>query len=190
MAVIYQEEIAVEGVKRIAEQLMNAAMTAPKTQGVNNLLIAYADQEECKRIADKMAEMTREENYPPYFARDSKDVRICAGMLLIGTRYRPLGDSKCGLCGFANCALKPKEAPCAFNTIDLGVALGSVVSGLSDAHIDNRILNSAGSAARALGLMPEADVLLAVPMDVRHKNHFYDRTEKSPSHRFQYPDKE
>lgn len=187
---IFQKDIAVKSVKRVAEQLMNAAMTAPKTQGVNNLFIAYAEQEECRQIAQKMAAMTNDEGYPAYFERDSHDVAICAGMILIGSRYRPLGDTRCGVCGFPNCAAKPKEAPCAFNTIDMGIALGSVVSGLSDAHIDNRILNSAGSAARVLGLMPEADMVLAVPLDVRHKNHFYDRTEKSPSHKFRYPAKE
>lgn len=45
-----------------------------------------------------------------------------------------------------------------------------------------------GTAAKALGLMPEANIIMGIPMNIRNKNHFYDRTKKTPSHRFRYPE--
>jgi uncharacterized ferredoxin-like protein len=65
---------------------------------------------------------------------------------------------------------------CAFDDIDLGIAVGSAVSVAADLHIDNRIMYSAGAAARNLKLLGE-DVgnVLAIPLSVTARNLYFVR---------------
>lgn len=55
----------------------------------------------------------------------------------------------CGYCGYATCIAKGgnTDAPCALNSVDLGIALGSMAATAAKLHIDNRIMFSAGYAA-------------------------------------------
>jgi uncharacterized ferredoxin-like protein len=177
-------------VRAAAEQLMNAAMTAPKACAVNNLVIAFAPREDAVKIGEKMIEMHKSGKYEAWVGRDGRDVKISEGVLLIGTKYGVLGVSPCGSCGFENCAKKAKQPghPCMFNGIDLGIALGSVVSRAADMRLDNRMMFSIGLAAREMGLFPkEVKMIVGIPLDVKNKSHFYDRTESMMSHVFQYP---
>ena len=59
-----------------------------------------------------------------------------------------MGLKKCGMCGFENCTEKEKNenVPCAFNTGDLGIAIGSAVSVAADNRADNRVILEWGSA--------------------------------------------
>jgi uncharacterized ferredoxin-like protein len=65
---------------------------------------------------------------------------------------------------------------CAFNSGDLGIALGSAVSRAADLRIDNRILFTAGKAAVELGMFGD-DIRIAygIPLSVSGKNPFFDR---------------
>jgi uncharacterized ferredoxin-like protein len=65
---------------------------------------------------------------------------------------------------------------CAFNSGDLGIAIGSAVSRAADLRIDNRVLYSAGKAAVELELLGE-DIVLAygLPLSITGKNPFFDR---------------
>jgi uncharacterized ferredoxin-like protein len=84
----------------------------------------------------------------------------------------------CGYCGFGNCEEKQKhpKTPCAFNTGDLGIAIGSAVSVAMNHKIDNRIMFSAGYSAIECGMVPDdIQVAYIIPLSVSSKNPFFDR---------------
>lgn len=58
--------------------------------------------------------------------------------------------------------------------MNLGIALGSAVKTASMHNIDNRIMYSAGVAARRMGLV-DWDVAMGVPLAIGAKNIFFDR---------------
>jgi len=65
---------------------------------------------------------------------------------------------------------------CFFAAHDLGLAVGSAVSVAADMRVDNRVMYSAGVAAKLLGLF-EGDVtaVVGVPLSVSEKSPFFDR---------------
>ena len=63
---------------------------------------------------------------------------------------------------------------CAFQVMDLGIALGVAAKMAGELNIDNRLMYSAGAAAMNLGLL-EADMIIALPLSVSAKNIFFDR---------------
>jgi uncharacterized ferredoxin-like protein len=99
-------------------------------------------------------------------------------MLLFGTKIKSMGLSPCGMCGFKNCAEKEKypDTPCAFNTGDLGIAIGSAAAVAMDHRVDNRIMYTVGQAAIRMGLLgKDVKVVYAIPLSVSSKNPFFDR---------------
>jgi len=112
-----------------------------------------------------------------FFERDAGNLAQAAALVLIGTRKEPLGLPHCGYCGFADCAaMLASGATCAFNTGDLGIAVGSAVSRAADLRLDNRIMYSAGKAAVELGLLGEGvRIAYGIPLAVSGKNPFFDR---------------
>lgn len=128
------------------------------------------------RLADKLDKMSTAPGRA-FFARDAANLRQSGAVVLIGSRYSPLG-LNCGWCGFPTCAAKTEqapEAPCAFNTHDLGIAVGSAVSIAADHRADCRVLYSAGVGALALNLLPGCKAVLAIPLSSTGKSPFFDR---------------
>jgi uncharacterized ferredoxin-like protein len=179
MALIFQQQIAEDAVVAAAFQIANAARTAPKARGIDNLVIAVAYGGELELIAQKMVSMVEEGRAAAFFERDAKNIRASQALLLLGTKVAPMGLKECGLCGFGNCAHKEEhhpEAPCMFNAHDLGIAVGSAVSKAADMRIDNRVMYSVGIAVREMGLLGE-DVAIAmgIPLSAASKNPYFDR---------------
>lgn len=177
MSVTFEKDINAKAIMDVAEKMAVAARTAPKGRGVDNLAIAILSGLDMTRIAEKMKEMDQKHDLPS-FSRDAENLTQSSAMLLLGTRIKPLGLKKCGICGFGNCAGKEKhpDAPCAFNTGDLGIAAGSAVSVAADNRVDNRIMYSAGMAAIELGIF-DADVKIVygIPLSATAKSPFFDR---------------
>jgi uncharacterized ferredoxin-like protein len=99
-------------------------------------------------------------------------------LLLIGTKIKPMGLSHCGMCGFENCDEKDRhpDHPCAFNTGDLGIAIGSAVSVAADARVDNRVMFSVGKAVKEMKLLGEdVKIIYGIPLSAGGKNPFFDR---------------
>ena len=99
-------------------------------------------------------------------------------LVLIGTHRQPL-NLNCGYCGSPTCSQKTPETPCAFNSIDVGVAVGSACAVAASLHVDCRVMYSAGSAAATLG-WPASDCsqVIAIPLSISSKNPFFDRKPK------------
>jgi len=82
------------------------------------------------------------------------------------------------MCGFKNCDEKNQypNHPCAFNTGDLGIAIGSAVSVAMEHRVDNRIMYTVGQAALEMGILgPEVKIIYGIPLSASGKNPFFDR---------------
>lgn len=178
MSVILESDIRESVLRRTVEKMMTAARTAPKAKGIDNLVIAMAEGDTIKLLSDKLKELVQEGKGPEYFVRDAENILNSSVIMLIGTKIKPIGIKYCGFCGFENCEekLNHKEIPCALNTGDLGIAVGSAVSVAMDERVDNRIMHSVGKAAVDLMLLgEEVKVAYGIPLYIGSKNIFFDR---------------
>jgi len=97
-------------------------------------------------------ERTGNEKEWDWVIRDSKNVRDADAVVLIGVTNADT-----------------------FKLIDLGIALGSAVKIASEMNVDNRIMLSVGMAAQELKIL-DAEVVLGIPLSIKGKNIFFDRT--------------
>lgn len=171
-----EEEIREEKIIDIAKSMMIAARTSPKARGRDNLIISLITKNEIIILSNKMKEMYKENNQG-FFLRDSESVLNAQAIVLIGTKLEVLG-LDCGLCGFESCEDKSNSpnTPCVFNSNDLGIAIGSASSIASDNRVDNRVMFSAGMAAKELGFFgKDIGIGFAIPLSSMGKNPFFDR---------------
>lgn len=171
-----QRDTCNETLRAAALQIMTAARTAPKACGVDNLEIALVTGDELKRLAERLKELAGTTGRA-FFTRDAGNLLLCEAVVLIGTHNAVL-NLNCGLCGFPTCLEKIDEAPaapCAFNTHDLGIAVGSAVALAADLRIDCRVMYSAGVAAQDLGLLNNCHAIMAIPLSAWGKSPFFDR---------------
>jgi len=167
-----------QAVLNLAYQICAAMRTAPKARGNDQLQTAILTGEdkdkvaaEMRRIGEKLGDKGK------IFPRDAGNVDASLAIVLVGTKHEGKGlNDICSLCGFADCAACANAgSKCMFTSIDLGIALGSAVSLVSDSRIDNRIMFSIGKAAAALGLLGEYKTIMGIPLAVRGKSPFFDR---------------
>ena len=170
----FEEDIRNENIKDIAKKLMTAARTAPKARGTDNLILAVATGDTIVEIAEKMKQLAVERGMS-FLERDANNILQSGAIVLFGMKISPLG-LNCGACGFPLCSQKPKNVPCFFNANDMGIAIGSAVSLAADMRIDNRVMFSVGQAVMALGLMPGSEMVLALPLSVKGKSIYFDRS--------------
>jgi len=172
-----ENNLRAEAARQVALLMMAAARTAPKGRGRDTLYIALAGDDDIQAIAFKMKELSEAWDMK-FFARDADNLLRSDALVLIGSHIQPLGLKACGFCGLGDCRGKEAFAhvPCAFNPVDLGIALGSAVSIAAAHHADNRIMFSAGKAALALGLCDsQVEILFGIPLSMGPKNIFFDR---------------
>jgi len=177
--VIFESEFAeAEAVFTAAKLICAAARTAPKACGVDHLETAILTGEDKDRVAAEMRAIGEEFGETGRsFVRDAENVERSSAVVLIGAKYEPraLGE-KCKLCGFADCAQAVQAgAACAFTAMDLGIALGSAVSLIADARVDNRMMFTIGKAVGRLGLLGEYRMVVGLPLSVSGKSIFFDR---------------
>jgi uncharacterized ferredoxin-like protein len=169
-------EMEKAAIKDIAEFMAVAARTAPKTRGIDNVeVVAIDDDATKKRLIDKMKEISKDEARPG-FQRDADCVTVSSIALVIGVRSNPAG-LNCGFCGYPTCDEMAKHrGTCAYNSIDLGIAVGSAASIAGDFHADNRVMYSIGRACLDLKLFSQTvRQALGIPLSVTGKNPFFDR---------------
>ena len=107
-----------EHILQVARQMMTAARTAPKGKGIDIIEVALITDEDIKLLSDKMIAMV-EEHGMKFFLRDADNILSAECVVLIGTREQAQG-LNCGHCGFATCAGRTEDVPCALNSIDVG----------------------------------------------------------------------
>lgn len=171
--IINERDSRHEQVLVAARQIMAAARTAPKAKGVDIIEIALIEGNDLKRLSDKMVAMV-EENGMKFFLRDANNILQAECIILIGTRQLAQG-LNCAHCGYSICSDKPIAVPCAINTIDVGIAIGSACSMAADMRLDSRVLFSAGLAAQQLNLLKDCSQVFAIAISASSKNPFFDR---------------
>ena len=174
---IYEDEYREQTVIEIAKKMALAARTAPKGRGRNTIETLIATGSDLEKIAKQMDKIAIEKSQG-FFARDAQNLRNSEAVLFIGTSIDPLGLQYCAYCGLTNCETKDlqKYIPCTFNTVDLGIAIGSAVSIAADNRIDNRVMFSAGLAVKELNLFDEnIKIIFGIPLSAIQKNIYFDR---------------
>ena len=160
----------------IAHKMVTVARTAPKGCGVDKIVTRILDGEDKNELTKEMRKLSKLPGIA-FCSRDADNIDASHCVVLIAVRNIPLGFNSCSFCGFDNCAASSKAGSlCAFNTTDLGIAIGSAVSIAADNRIDNRVMFSAGKAAIELGLMGEnVTVCFGIPLSTYTKSIFFDR---------------
>ncbi|GAQ95242.1 hypothetical protein TAGGR_2131 [Thermodesulfovibrio aggregans] len=170
-----------EVIEIVAKLMLISARTAPKAKGEDEIVTGIVTPEEKEAIAREMEKLGEKETHK-FFKRDAQNVRDAEGLILIGLNFKKPVGVNCGTCGYdCNTILKQKTHEieyagpvCTIRAIDLGIAVGSLVSVAKELGVDNRVMYSVGVAARKLGLM-DAQIILGIPLSVKGKNIFFDR---------------
>ena len=149
-----------EHILQVARQMMTAARTAPKGKGIDIIEVALITDEEIKQLSDTMIAMV-EEHGMKFFLRDADNIL----------------SAECH-CGFATCAGRTDGVPCALNSIDVGIAIGSACATAADLRVDTRVMFSAGLAAQRLNWLKDCKMVMAIPVSASSKNPFFDRKPK------------
>lgn len=173
-----------DAILEAAKLMLIAARTAPKSGGIDDVLTLIVYGKEKDAIAEKMEEIAEQRKIEG-FKRDAKNVRDSEAVILIGVRGNKSFGFKCGACGYKSCKefkkVKKKFGQdffgptCIFKALDLGIALGSAAKTASILDVDNRIMYRVGTAALKLKLLPEATVIMGIPMSASGKNIYFDR---------------
>ncbi len=164
-------------VLEVGRQMMTAARTAPKGKGVDIIEVAMVEGEELGLLATKMEELS-EEMGMKFFLRDAGNVLESECVVLIGTRPLAMG-LNCGHCGYDLCAARSEGVPCAINSIDVGIAIGSACATAADLRVDSRVLFSAGLAAQQLEWLGDGvEQVMAIVLSASSKSPFFDRKPK------------
>lgn len=175
--ILNQRNCTQETALEMARQLMAAARTAPKGKGIDIIEICTVTDTDILRLATTMREISAENGFK-FFLRDADNIEQADAVILIGTRIQQQG-LNCMRCGYALCSDRPAAVPCAINSVDVGIAIGSVCSKAADLRIDTRVMHSAGMAAMRLGLpTPDSTDVYAIPLSIKSKNPFFDRKPK------------
>jgi uncharacterized ferredoxin-like protein len=173
-----------EALLEAAKLMLVSARTAPKSGGIDDILTLIIYGKEKDTIADKM-EQIGEERKLEGFRRDAMNVRDSKIVVLLGVKGSKSFGLDCGACGYKTCkqfeSMK-KEAgldftgpTCLFKALDLGIALGSAAKTASILNVDNRIMYRIGAAAKKLRMLPEATVIMGMPISAKGKSVYFDR---------------
>ena len=73
------------------------------------------------------------------------------------------------------------ETPCAVNTVDVGIAIGSACSVAADHRVDSRVMFSVGRVAQKMNMMPGCSSIYGIPISGSTKNPFFDRISTTPT---------
>jgi uncharacterized ferredoxin-like protein len=185
----YNSDQAEKEAAKITAMLMAAsARTAPKTRGLDSIKTLVLDGEDVQKLALGMERAA--EKMPAHTAGilkgNANNVRVSICVLLIGVTGEPKrvdAPLDCGACGFDTCERLAKAArrtksftgpTCVFQSMDLGIALGSAVKTAGELNIDNRMMYSIGVAAKEMQLL-EADIIIGIPLSVTGKSPYFDR---------------
>lgn len=190
MAILTSKQAEPEAILTAAKLIMAAVTTAPKTRGVSTITSALLQGEDKERLAKGMEVQGAKKAFSgDIFKRDAQNVRNSHAVLLIGVKgtmpKKPEKPMNCGACGYPTCAefirakkgKKGEDFPgplCAFQIVDLGIALGVAARMAAELHIDNRLMYTVGSGAMEMGVL-EADMIVGLPLSINPKNIFFDR---------------
>jgi uncharacterized ferredoxin-like protein len=176
-----------EAIRTVAGLMVLSARTAPKARGADEIKTKIVLDIELQHLAEEMVAFG-ERNTIPFFIRDGTCMARSDACVLIGVRGAVAVGVNCQGCGFLSCteledafaqkspANTPFSGPnCIVRIADLGIAVGSAVKTAQVHNADNRIMYSAGVAARSLGWLNDCTSVYGIPLKGSGKNIFFDR---------------
>lgn len=171
-----------EALEIVARLMELAAVTAPKSKGVNFVQTRVLTGNALQELAAAMVRFG-ERTGKKDFDRDARGVSRSGAVVLIGLKdAKPVG-LNCGACGHPDCKSFEAQAKregefsgpaCAFRLLDMGIALGSAAKTASLFNADNRIMYRIGAVARDMKLV-DWDFVMGIPLAAEGKNIFFDR---------------
>ncbi|MDR1562378.1 MAG: DUF2148 domain-containing protein [Dysgonamonadaceae bacterium] len=162
-----------ERVMSAVGQMMTAARTAPKGKGVDIIEITAVEGDDIRILSEKTRELGEMHSYG-FFLRDAENILSAEAIILIGTRTAEQG-LNCGYCGYPTCIAKPAPVPCAINSVDVGISIGSACAIAADLRLDTRVMFSVGYSARTLNITQGNNTVIAIAVSASSKNPFFDR---------------
>jgi uncharacterized ferredoxin-like protein len=171
-----EEKLRADAVIRVAEAMALAARTAPKARGLDLLEVLVLGEGDIEKLAAGIKAIGEREKHQT-FLRDGENVKAAQAVVLIGAKRKTIGLRYCSFCGYASCEEAERAgALCAYNSGDLGIAVGSAVAVAADHRVDNRVMYTVGKAAIEMKLFgPEIVIAFGIPLSVSSKNPFFDR---------------
>jgi uncharacterized ferredoxin-like protein len=166
----------------VAELMVVAAITAPKSRGQNFVQTRVISGGNLKKIADAMVQFGIKAGKKD-FDRDAKGVAAADAMLLIGIKDAAALGLNCQACGFTSCAELNNQKKtngefkgpyCTFRMLDMGIALGSAAKTAMMFNVDNRIMYRVGAVVRDMGIV-DWDYIMGIPLSVTGKSIYFDR---------------
>ena len=169
-----------ERLLQVANEMMTAARTAPKGKGIDIIEVMMVTGETIDYLSKAMLDYS-EKTGMKFITRDAKNILLAEAVILIGTKQQTHG-LNCGYCGFDTCAEKKtfSNVPCALNTVDVGIAIGSACSIAADRRVDSRVMFSVGRVALELDMLPGCNNIYGIPISCSSKSPFFDRISKTP----------
>jgi uncharacterized ferredoxin-like protein len=166
---------------QVANAMMTAARTAPKGKGIDVIEVILLTDETIVELAKAM-EAYSEKTGLKFLLRDAENILQSEAIVVIGTALQ-VQNLNCGYCGFETCNAKNAypEVPCALNTTDVGIAIGSACAVAADNRVDSRVMFSVGRVVQELGWMPGCSNIYGIPISSTSKNPFFDRVPKTPT---------
>ncbi len=184
MPILDGKEQERQGLMEIAKLMVVSARTAPKSGGRDDILSSIVYGKEIENLAADIEKIGTERKAEAW-TRTAKDVRATEVIVLVGVRGTKSYVTNCGGCGFKSCDEFNKadkklgqdfEGPtCIFKALDLGIALGSAAKTASLMNADNRLFYRIGAAAKRLNFMPEASIIIGIPLSAKGKSPYFDR---------------
>ena len=171
--ILNERESRQEYFMNAVRQLLTVIRTAPKAKGLDIIEAAAVTGDDIRVLAEKLKALG-EETGMKFMLRDAENIMSAGAVLLVGTRAQTMG-LNCGHCGFPTCAEKPSPTPCAINTTDVGIAIGSACATAADLRLDTRVMFSVGLSAQKLNWLSDCQTVFALPLSISSKNPFFDR---------------
>ena len=164
---------------QVANEMMTAARTAPKGKGFDIIEVALATGDTIKQLSDAMLDYSKKTGLQ-FITRDALNILHAEAIVLIGTKQQ-VHSLNCGYCGFETCAAKNKvpQVPCAINSVDVGIAIGSACSVAADHRVDSRVMFSVGRVVEELNMMQGCSSIYGIPISCTSKSPFFDRQPKT-----------
>ena len=173
-----------QGLMETANLMVVSARTAPKSGGVDDILTAIVYGPEVGTLAADMEKIAAERKIERW-NQQAQEIKGSEVIVLIGVRGTKRYVTNCGACGYKSCDEFDKaekklgqdfEGPtCIFKALDLGIAVCSAVKTASLLNADNRIFYRIGAAARRLEYLPEASLIMGIPLSSKGKNPYFSR---------------
>ncbi len=162
---ISDKKVYSANIKNAALTMLSRAKTAPKAKGVDNLVYYLLEKDDVKKVAKKLEALAIEKDIP-FFLRDSKNIKDLDYIVVIGLKK----DTEKS---FKKLTL---DSDSNFDSVNLGIALGSAVSAANVYGVDTRIMWTIGFAIKNMNIIKqELQDAYGIPISISEKNIFFDR---------------